>query len=199
MCWAFFLAAISFIRSGSSFCRTRSINALRLTDFFFASRTRAAPTVRMSRLCMRKRCVLPKGRSWAAAAGGVRSSWSLARLGELGGGCSTASMMPMLMSLRVAQKSRRRSKRVAPPHCEQLLAARSGNVKVPSKQVLIFRAAAGIGSKLSSLQTVPPTIAVWFHDAMSTLSSAPSPKLAEEPAHTARCLSSINCSSVSRM
>mmetsp|Transcript_20160 Transcript_20160/g.63134 ORF Transcript_20160/g.63134 Transcript_20160/m.63134 type:complete len:218 (+) Transcript_20160:118-771(+) len=186
-----FLAATSAMRSGSASWRTRSMSAFRFTDFFFASSTRAAPTVRMRRLRIWKCCVVPKVLSRRS------SSPSLPR-GDLGLG-STAWMRSLLTSFRVAEKSRRRSKCVAPPHCEQLLAARSGSVKVFSKQVLTFRAAAWMGSKLSRLHTVPPTMAVWLQEAMSTRSRVPAEMVTWEPGLTTKCLSSMSWSKVSLM
>mmetsp|Transcript_44432 Transcript_44432/g.117453 ORF Transcript_44432/g.117453 Transcript_44432/m.117453 type:complete len:284 (+) Transcript_44432:349-1200(+) len=107
--------------------------------------------------------------------------------------------MPMRMSFCVARKRRRRSKRVAPPQGEQLLAARSARLKRPSKQVLIFSAAASMGSSDSSMHTVLPTIAVWFQDAISILAMAPGSSAADTPGWTVRCSSFISWSIVSRM
>mmetsp|Transcript_18448 Transcript_18448/g.43157 ORF Transcript_18448/g.43157 Transcript_18448/m.43157 type:complete len:213 (-) Transcript_18448:2672-3310(-) len=186
MCCTDFFAANSVILSGRSCFRTLSIKAFRFTDFFCASSTMEAPTVRMRALCIMKYSVSPK----------LLSLPELRGLSLLGGG--TLSMKPRETSFLVARKRRSKSKWVEPPHCEQLLAAKSGSVKGPSKQVDIFNAAISIGSKDSMLQTVPPTIAVWFQAAISIFSNAPM-RVAELPGFTLRTFSSLSWSSVSRM
>merc|ERR1719323_119414 len=102
-------------------------------------------------------------------------------------------MNSLSMSVLVALKSLSRSKCDAfGAHGGQRLAARSGSVKGPSKHVHIFSAAHGMGSRVSSLHTVPPTMAVWLHDAISILSREVDPILAETPVLTVRCLSFIS-------
>mmetsp|Transcript_1923 Transcript_1923/g.4775 ORF Transcript_1923/g.4775 Transcript_1923/m.4775 type:complete len:223 (+) Transcript_1923:154-822(+) len=155
MCCAFRFLARSSILPGSSRHSARSMRACRLTDFFWASKTIAPPTARMSMFRVWKYCVLPKA--------SFVSSMTESSLLPSSSSCSSSAMASMMLdstNILIALNNRKKSKCVASAHLEQVLAAKSGNVKVPWKQVLILRTAASRGSSDSNKQTVPPTIAV---------------------------------------
>mmetsp|Transcript_12639 Transcript_12639/g.37580 ORF Transcript_12639/g.37580 Transcript_12639/m.37580 type:complete len:228 (+) Transcript_12639:243-926(+) len=201
MCCTDFFADRASIRSGKSCFSTRSIKAFRLTLFFWASNTMEAPTVRTSKFCIWKYGVLSTGAGWSSTFEVSAEAWLAMRFSFastwLPSAC-TSSMMFIFISFRVAPYKRSKSKYEAPPHWEQLLAARSGNVKGPSKHVLILRAAASIGSNDSNKHTVPPIICVWFHWAILIWSSGPL-SVADAPFFTFMWLSCRSWSSVSRM
>ena len=147
---SFLVAAGRRIRAGSASVKTRLMRAFRFTAFLCASSTIADPTVRMSKFLIWKYCFFPK----------------------------SGSLTDLLLSLQgtsrqAAPNNHNKSKCVAPAHNEHLLAAKSGKVKEPTKQVLILKAADYMGSSHSNWQIVPHTMAVWFHEAMSVLLRSP--------------------------